>query len=119
MKRFAPLFIAAVTALLVCALLLTLAGQNPLTAAQALVAGAVGTPIRFAESLAKTIPLLFTGLSVVIAFRAGFFNIGAEGQFLMGALAASAVATRTTSSWPLVLLSATFAGALWALIAGC
>ena len=40
--------------------------------------------VRLTESLAKTIPLIMTGLSVAIAFRAGFFNIGAEGQFLLG-----------------------------------
>jgi simple sugar transport system permease protein len=87
-------------------------------AGKALFLGAVGTKLRLAESLAKTIPLIFTGLGVALAFRAGFWNIGAEGQFLFGALAATGVATRL--GWPTggVLLAGTVAGALWALVAG-
>jgi simple sugar transport system permease protein len=118
MKRFWPLLLALIIALAVCALAVAAAGQSPLVAARALIDGAVGSRERWAESLAKTIPLLFTGLGVLLAFRAGFFNIGAEGQFLVGALAASAVATRTDAIWPLVLISGAIAGSLWALIAG-
>jgi simple sugar transport system permease protein len=105
-------------ALLLCAGLLALAGQNPLVAGQALVVGAVGTKVRLAESLAKTIPLAMTGLGVALAFRGGFWNIGAEGQFLMGALAATGLATKL--NWPLwaVLIGGTILGAVWALIAG-
>jgi simple sugar transport system permease protein len=105
-------------ALLLCAALLALAGQNPLVAGQALIIGAVGTEVRLAESLAKTIPLAMTGLGVAIAFRGGFWNIGAEGQFLMGALAATALATKL--HWPLwaVLGGGAVLGATWALIAG-
>ena len=118
MKRLWPLAFALFVALAVCALAVAAAGQSPLVAARALIEGAVGSRERWAESLAKTIPLLFTGLGVLVAFRAGFFNIGAEGQFLIGALAASAVATRTAASWPLVLVAGAIAGSLWALIAG-
>ena len=118
MKRLWPLAFAFLIALAVCALAVAAAGQSPFVAARALIDGAVGSRERWAESLAKTIPLLFTGLGVLVAFRAGFFNIGAEGQFLVGALAASAVATRTPASWPLVLVSGAIAGSLWALIAG-
>jgi simple sugar transport system permease protein len=105
-------------ALLLCAGLLALAGQNPLVAGQALVVGAVGSKVRLAESLAKTIPLAMTGLGVALAFRGGFWNIGAEGQFLMGALAATALATQL--NWPLwaVLIGGMVLGAVWALIAG-
>ncbi len=118
MKRLWPLAFAFLIALAVCALAVAAAGQSPMVAARALLDGAVGSPSRWAESLAKTIPLLFTGLGVIVAFRAGFFNIGAEGQFLIGALAASALATRTTASWPVVLIGGAIAGSLWALIAG-
>ncbi len=118
MKRLWPLFSALCIAALVCALAVAVAGQNPVVAARALVDGAVGSRERWAESLSKTIPLLCTGLSVLVAFRVGFFNVGAEGQFLIGALAASAVATRTNANWPIVLLVGALAGSLWALIAG-
>ena len=80
--------------------------------------GAVGSKVRIAESLAKTIPLIMTGLGVAIAFRGGFFNIGAEGQFLLGALAAAGLATK--ANWPVagVLAGGAIAGAAWALVAG-
>lgn len=105
-------------ALGVCAALLLLAGQNPFVAGKALVLGALGTKVRLAESLAKTIPLAMTGLGVAIAFRGGFWNIGAEGQFLVGALAATGLATKL--HWPLgaVLIGGAALGATWALLAG-
>ncbi|HEX8832880.1 MAG TPA: hypothetical protein VF719_01705, partial [Abditibacteriaceae bacterium] len=85
---------AVVLSLLLCAAFISFAGQSPIVAAQALVQGAAGSQIRWAESLAKTIPLIMTGLGVLLCFRAGFFNIGAEGQFLVGALAGTALGTR-------------------------
>lgn len=83
-----------------------------------------------AQSLAKVTPLLFTGLAVGLALRAGLFNIGAQGQMTMGALAAAAV-----GSWggargsgsptlpsllhiPLTLLAGASAGALWGALPG-
>jgi simple sugar transport system permease protein len=115
--RLLPLA-SCLAALALCAGILALAGQNPAIAGKALFFGALGTKLRVAESLAKTIPLVFTGLGVALAFRAGFWNIGAEGQFLFGALAATGAATKL--GWPLfaVLLAGTAAGALWALVAG-
>lgn len=112
-----PLLLVA-AALLLCAGLLALAGQDPLLAGKSLFFGAVGTRVRFAESLAKTIPFIMTGLGVALAFRGGFWNIGAEGQFLMGALAATGLGTQL--NWPTwgVLAGGTVLGALWALIAG-
>ncbi len=99
-------------------LVVMLAGRSPLEAGAALVQGAAGNPSRLAESLSKTIPLVMTGLSVALAFRAGFFNIGAEGQMLMGALAGAALGAK--AQWPagLVLLGGALAGAAWALLAG-
>jgi simple sugar transport system permease protein len=124
-RRFAAFLAAAVyplaalsLALLLCAAVVALAGQNPLTAGSTLMRGALGSPERIAESLAKTIPLLMTGLSVTIAFRAGFFNVGAEGQLLMGALAAAGLGAKLQLPIPFVLLGGAVAGAAWALIAG-
>jgi len=123
-------FAALVGALLLCALFVALAGQNPLVAGKALLQGATGVELTFSpfalkfsivrltESLAKTIPLIMTGLSVAIAFRAGFFNIGAEGQFLIGALVSTGIGTKLGLPIPFVLLGGIIAGALWALIAG-
>jgi simple sugar transport system permease protein len=115
----APL-LAILAALAVCTAFVALSGQSPLEAGTALVKGAAGSKFRLAESLAKTIPLVLTGLGVTVAFRAGFFNIGAEGQFLMGALFATAIATRggAFSKVTFVLLAGILAGGAWALVAG-
>jgi simple sugar transport system permease protein len=117
----APL-LAIVAAFLVCAIILLITGQNPLTAGAALLDGAFGSRVRLAESLAKTVPLLLTGLSVAVAFRAGFFNIGADGQFLIGALLATGIATKTSLPpkvlLPAAILGGIIGGTLWAMIAG-
>lgn len=72
-------------------------------------------------ALVRTTPLLLTGLAVLLAFRAGIWNIGAEGQFYAGAIAATWVGTRlgVTSPWEallLVPLAAGLAGAGWAAV---
>src|SRR5207237_6224929 len=95
------------------------AGHAPREALGALVRGSVSSPASLADSLAQSLPLIFTGLSVTLAFRCGVWNIGAEGQFLVGMLAATAVGL-SAGSWPawlavtLPLLAGAGAGALWA-----
>jgi simple sugar transport system permease protein len=92
-------------------------------AANALVSGAFGSWYAFGSgTLVRATPLITTGLGVAIAFRAGVFNIGAEGQLLVGAAAAAAVALRARGApavvmLPIVLLAAALAGAAWAAIA--
>ena len=98
-------------------------GETPFEGASLLLKGAFGSWRRVSETLVKTSPLLFTGLAVALAFRCGAFNIGAEGQFLIGALAAVAVgANLETESRglgvTLVLLAAFVGGAVWGGIAG-
>jgi simple sugar transport system permease protein len=74
-----------------------------------------------AESLVKGAPLLFCALSFLLAWKAGIVNIGAEGQFLAGALAAAAVLTGNRAPGAILLLAAlpigALAGAAWAGIA--
>jgi simple sugar transport system permease protein len=86
--------------------------------------GALGGLVRIALSLEEATPLLLTGLAAAVAFRAGVFNIGAEGQYLVGAVALVAVTTRgawllswagTAAAMVAALLIAALAGALWAL----
>jgi ABC-type uncharacterized transport system permease subunit len=104
------------------ALIVRLVGASPVAAAKALWAGAFGSPYNISETLVQTAPLLLTGLGVAVAFRSGLFNIGAEGQFLVGAMAATWIGTQKTISapihLPLVLLAGAVAGGLWAGIAG-
>ncbi|MGI9052529.1 MAG: ABC transporter permease [Ilumatobacteraceae bacterium] len=80
---------AIVLALLIGAVMIRLYGSNPWTAYSALVDGAIGNPFENNEELARTLaratPLIFTGLAVIVGLKAGLFNIGAQGQLLLGA----------------------------------
>ena len=102
----------------ICSIFVSLAGQSPLVAGEALVRGAMGSPSRWAESLSKTIPLVMTGLGVAVSFRAGFWNIGGEGQFVMGALVATWLATKVLCPWPIVVLGGAIGGGAWSVLAG-
>ena len=103
-------------------LLLLAGGYDPFGAARAAFVGAFGsTDALLSITLVRTVPLVLTGLAVAFAFRAGVWNIGAEGQLLAGAIAAAwiGLAGRALPSWLLVpglLALAACAGALWALI---
>lgn len=102
------------------AILLTVSGANPFATYGAMFVGAVGSGYGISEVLVKTIPLILTGLSVSLAFRMRFWNIGAEGQLTMGAVAAAGMAlfwSRGLPGWtvlPLSILAGCIAGAIWA-----
>jgi ABC-type uncharacterized transport system permease subunit len=112
---------AILAAFLVSAILIIAWGANPLDAYVALFRGAFGSPNAIATTLERMTPLVFTGLAVAYGYRGGFFNIGAEGQLYMGAIAAVWVAI-TVPGWPAWLLipactlAAGFAGLLWVLL---
>jgi general nucleoside transport system permease protein len=95
-------------------------GADPFAAAGAAFEGAFGSLLAVQETLAKATPLLWCGLAVAVAFRAGVWNIGAEGQLLVGAAAATAVALALPGG-PLglaaTLAAGGVAGGLWAGIA--
>jgi general nucleoside transport system permease protein len=78
--------------LLVSALLVAWAGAPVARTFALLIEGAFGSIFALSETLTRATPLIFTGLSAAVAFRARLFNIGAEGQLYMGALAAVAIA---------------------------
>ncbi|SPE54883.1 Inner-membrane translocator [Verrucomicrobia bacterium] len=99
------------------------AGERPWHVLAILVKGAFGSSYDLGMTLFYTTPLIFTGLSVAVAFQAGLFNIGAEGQLTLGALAAAAVG----AVWPglsaplapvLAGLAALLAGTLWGAVPG-
>ena len=99
------------------------AGENPWHVLQILGKSAFGSGYDFGMTLFYTTPLIFTGLAVAVAFQAGMFNIGAEGQLTLGALAAGAVGALWPSlPWPVAPLlagvAALFAGTLWGAIPG-
>src|SRR5437762_13967767 len=78
---------ALALALLIAGIVIQLTGGNPLAAFSALGKGAFGDTNSILRTLAKATPLLFSGLAVAVALRAGLFNIGAEGQIVVGGLA--------------------------------
>jgi ABC-type uncharacterized transport system permease subunit len=92
---------------------------SPVTAVQSLLQGAFGSPSAWELTLRRATPILLTGLAVAWAFRAGLFNIGAEGQLLWGAVAAGWVGYAVPLPPGLhalaALLAGATAGALWAL----
>jgi len=95
-------------------------GASPLEAALAALEGALGSSLALQETLTKAVPLLWCGLAVAVAFRAGVWNIGAEGQLLVGAVAATAVGLGIPAgpwSLPVTLLAGGVAGGLWAGVA--
>jgi simple sugar transport system permease protein len=82
---------ACAAALVLAAVLIRLAGAPVLVAFGDLVVGAFGSKLAITETLVRATPLVFTGLSVAVAFRARLWNIGAEGQLYAGALAVAAL----------------------------
>jgi len=120
----APLGAVAVT-LLVSALLVTWAGAPVLRSFGALLEGGFGSRFALAETLTRATPIIFTGLAAAVAFRARFFNIGAEGQLYLGALAAVAVGGQLGSAFELpapvlfvaMIVAAALAGSAWLAVA--
>lgn len=113
--------ISAVLAIAVGSIIIWASGYDPVAAFAALFKGSFGSPKAFGDTLLKSTPLILTGLAVAYGFRAGLFNIGAEGQLFMGGLAATAVGLGLGgASWwislPVMLLAAILAGAAWAFI---
>lgn len=106
-------------ALAVSAVMVAVAGGDPLLALGALGDGAFGSLDSLSEVGVNTCPLLLSGLAVAVAFRTGIWNVGAEGQLLGGAMATAWLGTALPSVpvWlgvPLVLLASAAAGGLWA-----
>ena len=86
-RQFLTPFIAVFIALLISSFFILLAGVNPLDSYKELFIGSFGSKNAVAETLSRATPIILTGLAASIAFRARFWNIGAEGQLYAGALA--------------------------------
>ena len=138
--------LAVFTGLVIGALAILVTGENVFTAYGALFGGSFGTPQQFilgfqsffatgdtkellraiypfTESLVAATPYIFAALSVAIGFRCGLFNIGAEGQVLMGALSSAYIGYSLTGlpafiHLPLALLGGAAGGAIWGMIPG-
>jgi general nucleoside transport system permease protein len=104
-----------------CLAVATVIGENPFQIFYYLVTGAFGGLSQLGYTLFYTTPLIFTGLSVAVAFHCGLFNIGAEGQLYLGALTLAAVGILFPHMpvAPLIgILAAIVGGAIWGAIAG-
>jgi simple sugar transport system permease protein len=118
--------LAAIAAgLVVGGALIAGSGADPLVAYRAIWVGAFGDFYNILETLVKATPLLLAGLGVLAAFRCSVWNIGAEGQLRMGALAATALGIALAGSAlpslvaiPLVLAAGFAAGGAWGALAG-
>jgi simple sugar transport system permease protein len=138
--------LAVLTGLILGAIAIAASGSNVIRAYASLFAGSVGDPVRYytgfqqlfttgetagllraiyplTESLVTATPYIFAGLSVALGFRCGLFNIGAEGQFFIGALCSAFVGYSITGlpafiHLPLALLGGAAGGALWGMIPG-
>lgn len=111
---------AILAALLVAAIFFAAYGVSPIYAYHLILRGALGNVHGFSETIRRMIPLLLCGVGLTVAFRALFWNIGAEGQILMGAIAAAGVALFSGLPGPLLLvamfIAGFLAGAAWGLI---
>ncbi|HXH40052.1 MAG TPA: ABC transporter permease [Thermoanaerobaculia bacterium] len=114
LPRIAIAVLAAALSLILLALSGLAFGHTPGELLSILLSGSVGSKFALEGTLLKSVPLLLTGLSVGIAFRAGVWNIGAEGQFLAGAMGAFLGARYGMAA---ALAASLIAGALWASIA--
>lgn len=125
MKRFKSLLIpviSVVLALIIGAGIILALGKNPLEAYSQLFQGAFTSKRAIGQTLLMATPLIFAGLSVSFAFRAGLFNIGAHGQFIAGGIAAVIVGAFVKNSiinnMFIALLAAAIAGFAWGALAG-
>ena len=118
-------FYAIFLSFIVGGILITIIGINPFEAYWALIRGMVGDSDRMASSIARSVPFVGSALALAFAFRAGLFNIGAEGQLLVGGITA---AWAGTWSWmldlpgvltiPIILFAGAFGGFVWGGIPG-
>ena len=111
-RRFGSTFLVLALAVAVPSGFILLAGKNPLLTWAALLGYALGTVPGFSEALVYAIPLTLLGVGIAIAFRAGIYNIGGDGQLIFGAVLAVAVAPWAAALGPAGLLVFLFVGFL-------
>lgn len=113
---------AVLLVVVLMSLAMIVAGTSPLEGFSALFFGALGGRNQIGETLVATSALLFPALGIALAFRGGLFNIGAEGQLVMGALFAGAAGAQLHVAGPigivLLLALGAIGGGLWGAIAG-
>jgi len=122
-RTIAVQVVAVLLAVLIGAIILLVSGANPIEAYAALLRGSFGTTTALGRTLEKATPLIFSGLAVAFAFKAGMFNIGAQGQLLLGAITAAFLGFAIHGlpafiHMPLALIGGALAGGLYGVIPG-
>ena len=115
--------IAVVAAFIVAGILILIIGDNPIETYRLLFGSALSWPVGIGYTLFYATPLIFTGLAVLVAFRCGLLNIGAEGQLYIAAFATAwvGITFANLSPWllvPLCFLAAVVGGGIWGAIPG-
>lgn len=116
--------LAIVAALLLGAVVISVIGRNPLSAYAEMFLSAFQTSYGIGSLLAQSVPLLILSAAVIVSFRAGFFNIGGEGQLYLGAFFAAVVGFTVPASvpgpiqWLLMMCAGFIAAAVWGFIPG-
>jgi simple sugar transport system permease protein len=115
-RKLVPPALALSATIVIASLLAMIAGANPFSVLGLIIKGAFGSKFALLETLNRATPLIFTGLAVAVAFRAKFWNIGAEAQLYAGALitvllGTGALAWPSSLVLPVIALIAVFAGA--------
>ncbi|MEG2088170.1 MAG: ABC transporter permease, partial [Angelakisella sp.] len=113
---------AALAALVATGIVMAALGYNPFVMYQKMLEGCLGSAYRFKETINTTIPMVTLSLGIAVAFKMKFWNIGAEGQFYMGAFGAALVAFYAYKLPPLLMIPAMIVagmlfGGLWAALA--
>ncbi len=118
--RSLTIILSILAAAVIGSLLMLVYKKNPITVYATLFKGAFGSPKGLAVTLQRATPLIFTAIASTIAFRTGVFNVGVEGQFIIGAIAGTfvgyAISLPRIIHLPLTLFAGAVAGALWAFI---
>lgn len=120
-RRVLPLVLALGTTVVIASLLAAFAGANPFSVLGLIIEGAFGSKFALLETLNRATPLIFTGLAAAVAFRAKFWNIGAEAQLYAGALMTVLLGTGllpwpSLALLPVLALAAILAGAVILLV---
>jgi simple sugar transport system permease protein len=122
-RRVVAFLLSSIFGLVVGGVIMAVTGHSPIDAYRAMWDGAVGGPnyANLDATINRAIPIVGMGLATAIAFRAGFFNLGGEGQLVIGGFVGSLVALYAPIPWPLLMPCAVVAGALaagsWAALA--
>lgn len=114
--------VSVLLALVVGAIIIACLGKNPIQGYAALVQGSLGDSSKIVQTLERACPLIFTSLTAVFAYKCGVFNLGGEGQFIMGGCACACVVLGLGLDGPAAmlagLLAGIVAGGIWGLLPG-